>query len=62
MTMNKDKAKRIVEIAQIMLTLQKELKEIGVTVGFSQSLSDAVSYSQGYLKASDDLVQLEEVK
>jgi len=60
--MNKDKAKRIVEIAQIMLTLQKELKEIGVTVGFSQSLSDAVSYSQGYLKASDDLVQLEEVK
>lgn len=59
--MNKDKAKRIIEIGNEIIKLQQELKEFGVTFTFNQSLSDAVSFCQGYLLAKDEETKTPEV-
>lgn len=59
--MNKDKAKRIIEIGNKIVELQKELKDFGVSFTFNQSLSDAVSFCQGYLLAKDEEPKTEEV-
>jgi len=59
--MNKDKAKRIIEIGNEIVKLQKELKDFGVAFTFNQSLSDAVSFCQGYLLAKDEETKIEEV-
>lgn len=60
--MNKDKAKRIIEIGNQIVELQKELKELGVSFVFNQSLSDAVSFCQGYLLAKDEEPKIDEIK
>jgi len=53
--MNKEKATKIITLAQDLLKSQKELKELGVEVGFTQSLSDAVSFAQGYLLGVEEI-------
>lgn len=52
--MNKEKAKRIIEIGNEIVRLQKELNSFGVTFTVNQSLSDAVSFCQGYLLAKQE--------
>ena len=52
--MNKEKAVRIIELAKEIIKAQKELSDLGVTFQITQSLSDAVSFSQGYLVAKEE--------
>jgi hypothetical protein len=60
--MNKEKALRVIELAKEIIKAQKELRKLGVSFQISQSLSDAVSFSQGYLVAVDQQTPQSEAK
>lgn len=60
--MNKEKATQILDLTKVILRAQAELQKLGVTFTISQSLSDAVSFAQGYLLAKNESTEVENVE